>query len=406
MSFRRFFCEERWGAAAVSLLILAGLLFNVSVANAQLGDAMVANQDAMNNAGGTAQIGTGAAMGAARGVAGGGPAAAPAVAPAPAPVAVPAPVPAAAPAGGAPGAAPVGGAPDAAGGMAGGDMYSMGGTMMRAPAPLPTTAKVKAGRRVIDALSYRMQPNKLNVLDDVRDVTVIDSKKKDYQNAAVGQPSLSEYVDGSSFGVMQTSIGMLNAAQKMDPLKFFGVVVLSTEPSSVLPTLRQRVQARDRYVYKSEGDDFTGWAKRFLQDFRKIPEDPAKSGEFFALYLPAPPDPPAMPPPPMPTWKPPVYKKQALDRAIDAYMAQGAMGAQPGMVTAEGGAAAPDPRKAQLDRLKEIKKQLKDKDFRDQFMAQYGQAGAAGVTAPTMPGMGMGGYPGAGGYSGGMRSGG
>jgi hypothetical protein len=74
------------------------------------------------------------------------------------------------------------------------------------------------------------------------------------------------------------------------------------------------------------------------------------------------------------------------------------------------GTAAADPRQAQIDRYKELKRQLKDKDFRDQFLAQYGQA--AGATGAPLPGMGMGsggGYPGAYGsamYSGGRPGGG
>jgi hypothetical protein len=384
MSFRRFFCEEKWGTATASLLILAGLSLGVPSVRAQFAPGVgdpIATQNAMNEAGGTATIGTGAAMDAAQGVAGGAPGAMPGM--------------------------------DPSGVMMGSDPYGMG-TMMRRPPELPGTSRVSVGRRVIDALSYRLQPNKLNVLDDVRDREVTDAQKREIleaqKNAAAGQPeklSVSEYVDGGSFGVMQTTIGMLNAAQKMDPLKFFGVAVLSTEPNSVLPTLRQRVRARDRYIYKSEGNDFTGWSKRFLQDFRKIPEDPAKAAEFFSLYMPSPPDPPAMPAPPMPSWKPPIYKKKALDRAIAAYMAQQGGMQQPGTAT---GTAVADPRQAQIDRYKELKRQLKDKDFRDQFLAQYGQA--AGATSAPLPGMGMGsggGYPGAYGsamYSGGRPGGG
>lgn len=204
--------------------------------------------------------------------------------------------------------------------------------------PLPSltvlTKDAMVGQQVIDAFSYRRKPNDPLILDDIRRIQIKESDKSKYSDdgqtlgdwkakddlySNIQPKSTNDFIGDVSFFNLQRIDQLLQAAQAMDPLDFFGLTALTTERFSLVAGLRDRIRQRDNKIMNVNADGaFTGWAEKFLRDYRVQSDNP--NSPFFPLYVPRPPDPPALPTPPAP-WKPMAGRNPALETAITAYLA-------------------------------------------------------------------------------------
>ncbi|MFP4580687.1 MAG: hypothetical protein ACLFQ6_08160 [Candidatus Sumerlaeia bacterium] len=173
------------------------------------------------------------------------------------------------------------------------------------------------GRRVYDAVSYRLNPGAPRILDDPKrkriteenlDAYSDDGKTQGDQEANDGlyskittTPSTDDWTGGLSHLYATKLINMLSAAEDMDPLIFFGMNAITNDRFSSLPQERDKVQQRNNWIHKVEDGDYKEcWTKRFLDIYRINQGDP--ESDFFPLYVPEPPPRPAVLPPP--GWRP------------------------------------------------------------------------------------------------------
>ena len=191
--------------------------------------------------------------------------------------------------------------------------------------------KVVTGTRVFDAVSGEL-------LDDVIEKMVPATDKEQYFDdgthgdlqADDGQYArIDERSDVLGAGLQRVKESLVQAivsAADLDPLDFFGYSLMSTEriahvprnrawkivpnpdggPGFVLaematekpllvPKYRDQLAKRDDRVKND-------WADRFLAEFRRSRD--SLTSEFYALYIPTPPQKPTMQPPPAAQWMP------------------------------------------------------------------------------------------------------
>jgi len=229
----------------------------------------------------------------------------------------------------------------------------------------PITHNALVGQRVVDALFFRLNPNSPVLLSDIRNIKILDEEKINYKkegNLFINTlpESNNEYISGETFSTLRLNISILKVVKEMSPLDFYGKKIMSTDRFSVLPNYREKMREKNKLIYKKEGNDYSGWSKTFLKDYRIYPNDPLKSSQFFKLFVPPPPDIPMIPPPPG-NWRPPIYEKSPLVAAVDRYMLT----------------LSVDP----LDLDGSIRRQieanvwqrLNDAEYKTQFLIQYGK---------------------------------
>ena len=324
--------------------------------------------------------------------------------------------------------------------MGGGPMYSPypvmrpGGYMMpgMAPAPgpgepgyvppfqytAPVTYRAIEGRRVYDAVSYRLNPSNAKILDDPQRKEILEDKKEKYSDrgnndkgdqiaedglySSILPPSMDEYTGGFSHFYALKSINVLRSAQALDVIDFYGLNAVTNDRFSSLEKERDKIADRDDRIFltDSAGKFQDCWAKRFLDNFRIEPANP--KSDFLPLYIPRPPAPPAVAPPT--GWVPPQAVKTPDEMAVDSSLKK--YRAAMGKTMSE----------ADLEkRIKELRQTLlMDPQARQTFFTQFPPDVAPGTGGmPGMPGMpGMGGMPAMGGMpgmygppGGGMRGG-
>jgi hypothetical protein len=278
----------------------------------------------------------------------------------------------------------------------------------------PVTLRAIEGRRVYDAVSYRLNPSNAKILDDPQRKEILEDKKEKYSDkgnndkgdqlaedglySSILPASTDEYTGGFSHFYALKSINVLRSAQALDVIDFFGLNAVTNDRFSSLEKERDKIADRDGRVYlvDNAGKFQDCWAKRFLDDFRIERANP--KSDFLPLYIPRPPAPPAVAPPT--GWMPPQAVKtpdeMAIDSALKKYRA--AMGKTMSEADLE-------------KKIKELRQALlMDQQARQTFFTQFppdvapGTGGMPGM--PGMPGMGMGGMPGMyGPPGGGMRGG-
>ncbi|MBN1901043.1 hypothetical protein JW926_06930 [Candidatus Sumerlaeota bacterium] len=171
---------------------------------------------------------------------------------------------------------------------------------MATPVPTPKQIRVLTGSRVQCAVSgeilediiYRDVPEweKDNFYDDG---THGDTEAGDgtYTNITVRNDVMSP----SSHLVLQRLLTLMENIEGMEPMDFYRLNVVTSEPLSSLP--KQIDEEQDRDMKMSE------WNDRFLRMFRVRENDPLS--EFYPLYVPPP---PAHPNVPLPAGFQPVIK--------------------------------------------------------------------------------------------------
>jgi hypothetical protein len=80
---------------------------------------------------------------------------------------------------------------------------------------------------------------------------------------------------------------MIRTAEEKDPIRFFQLVAVTTDPASTLPQLIDRERDRDTRIRE--------WNNKFLREFRVNPDD--ERSEFYRPFIPTPPPPPDIPVP-------------------------------------------------------------------------------------------------------------
>jgi len=286
----------------------------------------------------------------------------------------------------------------------------------------PTTYRAIEGRRVYDAVSYRLNPSNAKILDDPQRREILEDKKDKYSDrgnndkgdqiaddglySSILPPSTDEYTGGFSHFYALKSINVLRSAQALDVIDFFGLNAVTNDRFSSLEKERDKIADRDDRIFltDSAGKFQDCWAKRFLDNFRIEQANP--KSDFLPLYIPRPPAPPAVAPPT--GWVPPQAVKTPDEMAVDSSLKK--YKAAMGKTMSE----------ADLEKkIKELRQMLlMDPQARQTFFAQFppdvapGTGGMPGM--PGMPGMGMAGMPTMGGMpgmygppggSGGMRGG-
>ncbi len=229
------------------------------------------------------------------------------------------------------------------------------------------------GQRVEDAYVNRTSNEPL-ILDDVRKIRIREEELGQYSDAGGGTmgdaisgdgiytnvlpPSKNEYMGAQSFYGLSRKMDLLVAAQGMSVLDFFGLTAASTDRLSRLPNALELMERRDSEIYRvNEAGVASGWVDSFLADYRLRQDD--IGSDFFPLYVPRPPSPPADSPPPAP-WRPAGYQPDPLEVAIDKYLTE---------VMAD-----PD-NTADMDTLREeLMLQLEDPEYKEEFLQKYGPA--------------------------------
>jgi len=196
-------------------------------------------------------------------------------------------------------------------------MPGMPGAGTATPTATPTPKRYPAlkGQRIYDAVSYRKNRANAIILDDVYRVEITEDETSMYSDegtmgdaepgdgvyAQILDESYKDWMGGQSNFYMQRVISMLQNAEKMDPLDFFGLQALTTEEFSIVPKQREKVSEQMAKIASVDKEQFSGWAQTFLKDYRENQED--RDSKFFPLYVPRYPEPPSVAPPPGP-WKP------------------------------------------------------------------------------------------------------
>ncbi len=193
------------------------------------------------------------------------------------------------------------------------------------------TIRVITGTRVYDALTGQL-------LDDASKMDVPESEKANYFDDGThgdlipGDGEFTRVDEKSSFigpanqRVKEQLVQALIEAESLDPIKFFGYNVLSTDhgggtsernrawtvvkdpkgkgrmiveaPAAqpvIVPKYRDKLAERDDKVKND-------WSIRFLQEYRKNKDN--ISSDFYTLYVPMPPPMPSVLPPPAKDWVP------------------------------------------------------------------------------------------------------
>jgi hypothetical protein len=179
------------------------------------------------------------------------------------------------------------------------------------PTPTPRRYSALRGQRVYDAVSKE-------ILDDVRSVEITEDELDQYSDdgqslgddeandglySQIKPPVENEFIGEVTNYYLERTIVMLRNAQAMHPLDFFGVTMMTNEPQSIIPKLREHQIARNDMIYKidEKNKSFEGWSSAFLNPYRKEKGKPGSA--FYDLYVPPAPDPPAGDPP-MAPWTP------------------------------------------------------------------------------------------------------
>jgi hypothetical protein len=232
----------------------------------------------------------------------------------------------------------------APGGVGGTEFGEFNPEMMGGPmAPIfeyipPKVFQAIEGRRIYDAVSFRLNPGTARILDDPRRIKVLEDATVNYsddgrtlgdQEANDGlfssietTPSTEDQTGGLSHYYASKIMNMLSAAEELDPLQFYGLIAMTKERFSEVSKEREKILDRNAMIYKvDEQNKFVGstWAERFLDLYRLEQGNP--ESPFFPLYIPRPPAPPAVAPPT--GWMPPQGIKspeqQELEAVIQAF---------------------------------------------------------------------------------------
>ncbi|MBN1516440.1 hypothetical protein JXA32_07705 [Candidatus Sumerlaeota bacterium] len=161
-------------------------------------------------------------------------------------------------------------------------------------AMLSTRKTVLTGARVQDRITHKL-------LDDVYYIRVTD----DEFNQMVPLPSddgewpdltandkiysnfdqTDKYLSPESNQLKLRVIRMIELAENLGPLDFYGVHAAATDPFSTLPNYYVEEENRDKKIRE--------WVDQFLKDYRREPDNP-DSTDFWPLYVPEPPRKPYM----------------------------------------------------------------------------------------------------------------
>ena len=164
--------------------------------------------------------------------------------------------------------------------------------------PLPKTYQAIKGKRTYDAVSYKTKKAEATILDDLTKVEISEKEKEDYSDdgitlgdfiegdeifSRIYSPSTKDYIGNETNRYLRRNIGALVHSQEMDPLYFFGIVMV---PSDSL-----------RKIESQKNEKIKDWSVRFVKDFKKDEDN------FFELYVPSPPEMPKVEIPSV-SWKP------------------------------------------------------------------------------------------------------
>jgi len=158
---------------------------------------------------------------------------------------------------------------------------------------LPTWERVLGGERVTCAVTGR-------ILSDASWIYVwsTDAQQNYFDDGTHGDPVANDQyrshittrnneVAPIVWTVFRQTKQMIRTAEAKDPLSFFGLPALTTDPGSKLAKLIDKERDRDTRVRE--------WNDKFLREFRVNPDD--EKSEFYAPFIPAPPIPPDVPAP-------------------------------------------------------------------------------------------------------------
>lgn len=186
-----------------------------------------------------------------------------------------------------------------------------GQTATPTPTPIPTT-KVFEGMRVTDAVTGE-------IIDDARFVEVpqaeVEGKYFDdgtHGDEAAGDLVYSnvternDVIGAESNQILMRLINSLESADNMNPLEFYRLNVLTTEVISEIDQWRVQEAEKDKVL--------RSWLQRFVQKFKKNPED--VSSHFYELYVVSPPPRPSVALPAIVgVWSPPTAPGMKVDTA-------------------------------------------------------------------------------------------
>jgi len=158
------------------------------------------------------------------------------------------------------------------------------------PIPTPKKIRVLAGSRVQCAVSGAL-------LEDIVYKEVEETNKGEYYDdgthgdAEAGDGTYtnitvkSDVMSPESHEILQRLLSLLETVEGMEPMDFYRLNVVTSEPLSSIP--KQISEQQDRDIKLTE------WNDRFLRVFRKDENNP--KSDFYPLYVPPPPAYPNVP---------------------------------------------------------------------------------------------------------------
>ncbi|MCX7013554.1 MAG: hypothetical protein NTW86_13530 [Candidatus Sumerlaeota bacterium] len=177
-----------------------------------------------------------------------------------------------------------------------------GATPTPTPTPIPTK-RVKTGERVRDPVIRLLDPNADDLISDYyyEDLPESEIKGKFFDDGTHGdevagdglytnvQPERFDVISPETHQVLVRLLKALESAEKLNPLEFYRLPILTTETISEIGKWREKEKERDILLRQ--------WAEKFVNDFRATPDDPKAAthelSEFYPLFVPPPPPPPS-----------------------------------------------------------------------------------------------------------------
>ena len=188
----------------------------------------------------------------------------------------------------------------------------------------------KITRRLLEDVFYKEVP-----LTDVSDLSPEPKDDGEWPDLVAGDGIYSnwdqsdEYLSPEAHEVMMRIIRMIELAEELNPLEFYGVIAATTDPHAPkgpdqLPIYMEEEKSRDEKI--------TEWADSFLKEYRKDPNEFVNNtdekgkielsnvnSEFWPLYVPRPPELPSIE---MPEGFDPLYfqrPEEEIKALADAY---------------------------------------------------------------------------------------
>jgi hypothetical protein len=160
--------------------------------------------------------------------------------------------------------------------------------------PIPAKSRVLSGERIYCAVTGK-------ILQDAQWYFVwqSDAQQNFYDDGTHGDPQAgdkyfsnittrNDLVAPQVWRTFRQTKKMIRSAEEKDPLSFFGLSAVTTDPDSRLPQYIDKERERDQRIRE--------WNKNFLRPYRVNPDD--VESEFYKPYIPSPPSPPDVDVPP------------------------------------------------------------------------------------------------------------